>query len=102
MGLKKFETVDDIPEFPKYKTQEEYENLIKEYLEAGAIAKKDLVSGGWYIGQSRSTNIAQWFPKTGFNYIRYKLGGSFVDNINHFQDDDGYDVFIPFKLVIIS
>lgn len=98
---KKFEKVDDIPEFPRYESKEEYDKLVKAYIEAGAIPKKDLVSGEWYIGQSRSTNIAQWFPHGGFHFPRYKMDGKYVDNIPHFEDDDGYDLFIPFKLVEI-
>lgn len=99
--MQKFNKVDDIPEFPRYESQEEYRKLIEEYLEAGAIAKEDLISGAWYIGQSRSTNIAQWFPYGGFHFIRYKMNGKYVDNIPHFEDDRGYDLFIPFKLIEI-
>ncbi len=102
VGLKKFSKLDDIPEFPRWETQEEFQQLIKEYLEAGAIAKEDLIPGAWYIGQSRSANVAQWFPKTGFEFIRHKFSGSYIDHINHFQDDDGYDLFIPFKLIEIQ
>jgi len=98
---KKFEKVDDIPEFPQCKSQEEYQRLVEAYLQAGAIAKEDLIDGAWYTGQSRSTNIAQWFRHGGFHFPRYKFSGKYVDNINHFQDDDGYDVFVPFKLVEI-
>ena len=100
MGLNKVNKLDDIPEFPKYNSTEEYQQLIEEYLKAGAIAKEDLISGAWYLGQSRSTNIAQWFPFGGFYYIRHKFGGTFVDSLNHFEDDNGYDLFIPFKLII--
>ncbi len=100
MELKKFEKIDDIPEFPQWKSQEEYQKLVNEYIKAGAISKKDLIPGGWYIGQSRSTNIAQWWPKLGFEFIRHKFSGKYIDNINHFEDDNHYDVFIPFKLVI--
>ena len=99
MGLK-FETLDDIPEFPRWDNEEEYHNLIETFIKAGAIAKKDLIAGAWYIGQSRSTNIAQWWPHGGFYFIRYKLDGKYVDKIPHFEDDRGNDVFIPFKLVI--
>lgn len=101
--MKKFKKISDIPEFPGMITSTEAEELAKEYIEAGAIAKEDLISGGWYIGQSRSTNIAQWFPKPGrFYFIRYKMDGKYVDDIHHFQDDNGYDVFIPFKHIIID
>lgn len=100
--MKEFKCIDDIPEFPRCDTLEQFNRAIEEYLKAGAIAKEDLISGGWYIGQSRSTNIAQWFSNPGrFYFIRYKMDGKYVDDIHHFQDDDGYDLFIPFKLVEI-
>lgn len=101
LSMNKFEKVEDIPEFPRYESQEEYQRLIKEYIEAGAITKEDLVPGGWYVGQSRSANVAQWFPRSGFEFIRHKFSGSYIDNIPHFEDDDGNDLFIPFKLVEI-
>lgn len=97
----KFNCVDDVPELPRFEDDEERTICIKSYLKAGAIAKEDLISGAWYIGQSRSTNIAQWFPKGGFHYPRYKLGGSFVDNIPHFFDRVDTDVFIPIKMIEI-
>lgn len=95
---KKFENIDDIPEFPRYKSKEEYQDIIEKYLELGAIAKEDLILGGWYIGQSRSTGIAQWIGDK-FIFIRHKMDGRYIDSINHFEDDDNYDLFIPFKLV---
>ena len=98
--LAPFKTIDDIPEFPRYDSEEEYHDLIEAYKNAGAIPKEKLINGAYYLGQSRSTNVAQWFPKDGFNYMRHKLGESFVDTINHFEDDNGYDLFIPLKLII--
>lgn len=100
--FRKFKKVDDIPEFPSNLTSSDAEEFARKYIEAGAIAKEDLISGGWYTGQSRNTNIAQWFPNPGrFYFIRYKMDGKYVDNIHHFQDDNGYDLFIPFKLIKI-
>ena len=96
---KTFTCIDDVPEFPGNLTPEEYNKLIELYYRAGAIPKSKLKPGGWYLGQCRNTNVAQWWPKDGFCYIRYKLGGAFVDTINHFEDDDGYDLFIPIKLL---
>lgn len=101
--MKKFKTLKDIPEFPNYHSQEEFQQLIKEYIEAGAIPKDKLISGGWYIGQSRNCSIGQWFSKPGkFYFIKYKMGGKYVDDIPHFQDDNGFDVFVPFKLIFID
>lgn len=96
---KKFKDLNDIPEFPGCNSKEEHEELVNLYIKAGAISKSELKPGGWYIGQCRNTTIAQWWPKSGFNYIRYKFGDKYVDTINHFEDDDGYDLFIPFKLI---
>ena len=102
--MKKFECVDDVPEFPRFKNEEDFFKAVDEYLEAGAIAKEDLVPGGWYIGQCRNCYVAQWWPKEGFEYIRHKIGGPFIEYIPHFQDgfDEEYDVFIPIKLMYIS
>lgn len=98
--MKHFEKVSDVPEFPLFDSEKEKLNAINEYLEAGAIAKKDLISGAWYIGQSRSTEIAQWISTTErFNFIRYKMGGEYIDHIPHFSDEDLNDVFIPIKRI---
>ena len=100
--MEKFKYINDIPEFPACNSSQEHEELCAEYILAGAIPKSELVSGDWYIGQSRSTNIAQWFSKPKkFYFIRYKMGGEYVDTIRHFQDDNGYDLFIPFKHIEI-
>ena len=98
MGLKKFKNSNDIPEFPRYKSQEEYQQLIKEFIEAGAISKKDLVVGAWYFGSCRNSSIAQWVGNR-FHYIREKFGTYFIEDINHFEDDDDYDLFIPIKRI---
>lgn len=97
--IKVFKKLSDVPEFPGCKTAEESRQLADKFIEAGAIPKKDLIPGGWYLGQCRNTNVAQWWPHGGFHYIRYKMDGKYVDTINHFEDDDGYDVFVPFKLL---
>lgn len=97
--MKKFEKLEDIPEFPVVKNGE-YQKVIEDFINAGAIPKKNLIAGGWYIGQSRNTNIAQWFPKGGFHFPRYKFSGKYIDNIPHFEDvTDSTDVFVPFKII---
>lgn len=97
----KFNCVDDVPEFQRFENEEDRLDAINAYLKAGAIAKEDLIPGAWYIGQSRSTNIAQWFPRGGFHFPRYKIGGSFVDNIPHFFDNIDTDIFVPIKMIEI-
>lgn len=97
--MKHFEKVSDVPEFPLFNVEEERLNAIKEYIEAGAISKENLIEGAWYIGQSRSTEIAQWIPREGFNFIRYKMGEKYIDHIPHFSDEDLNDVFVPIKRI---
>lgn len=96
--MKKFEKLEDIPDFPRWKDEEEFRKLVEEFIEAGAIAKEDLITGAWYSGSCRNTYLAQWTGKC-FRFIRDKFGGSYVETVNHFEDDDGYDVFIPVKLI---
>ena len=38
--MKKFTCTEDIPEFPIFKSEEDRQKAIKEYIEAGAIPKK--------------------------------------------------------------
>lgn len=96
--MKEFKCIDDIPEFPRCDTPEQFNLAIEEYLEAGAIAKDDLIPGAYYLGQSRSTNVAQW---TGykFEFIRRKFSGKYIDSLEHFSEETPFDVFIPFKLI---
>jgi hypothetical protein len=34
-----------------------------------------------------------------FEYKRYKFGFYYDEDINHYEDDDGYDVFVPFEKI---
>lgn len=95
-NLKQFECPDDVPAIP-YCTPEKFkEYYIPRLLKAGAIPKCDLVVGETYIGSCRNADEATWNGKQ-FEYQRYKFGCTFNDKINHFEDDDGYDLFIPIK-----
>lgn len=65
---------------------------------AGAIPKTDLVDQQWYIGKFRNTNIALWDKQNDeFKYRRNKFGKYFWDQCKHFQDDDGYALFVPVR-----
>lgn len=59
------------------------------------IAKPALEKGVEYSGISRNTGTATWNGEQ-FEYKRLKFGFVFEDVMNHYWDDDGYDVFIPF------
>lgn len=60
------------------------------------IPKSELVVGQEYKGHCRNSDKATWDGKE-FRYERYKFGDTFEDTINHYEDDDGYDVFVPIK-----
>ena len=95
--LKPFKTVDDIPDIPIVKDKEVYENVIvKNLIRCGAIPKDKLIVGKTYIGACRNASEATWNGKD-FDYKRFKFGMWQDDDINHFQDDDGYDLFVPIK-----
>ena len=62
------------------------------------IPKSELEVGKSYRGECRNSDVAVWDGRV-FWYDRYKFGSTFKESINHDEDDDGYDVFVPFKLV---
>lgn len=79
-------------------SQEEYNTIvIPKLIEWGAIPKKDLVVGKKYKGYCRNSSEATWTDKNKFEYLREKFGTTFIDIINHFEDDNGYDLFVPYE-----
>ncbi len=96
--LPKFNNPEDVPDLPKVDEKEWKEFYIPKLIEAGAIPKKDLIDGQIYIGEHRRTTIARWNQeKNHFDYMRYKWGW-FEDVCNHFEDDDGFALFVPIGL----
>ena len=63
------------------------------------LYKKDLEVGQEYWGYCRNSDKAIWTGKE-FEYKRYKFGSYYTDTINHFEDDDGYDLFVPVAINI--
>lgn len=60
------------------------------------IPKKELVDGQYYAGHCRNAKQAVWrATKERFEYIRHKFSYQFVEEINHFEDFKGFDVFWP-------
>lgn len=87
---------DDIM-VPIMRTPEDYNTyVVKNFIRCGAIPKKDLVIGKTYIGSCRNAGEAVWLGEY-FEYDRYKFGCIFKEKINHFEDDDGYDLFVPLR-----
>jgi len=65
------------------------------------LKKEDLIDGEQYIGVCRNSSVAIWSAKDNcFFYIRNKFGKYFVEKINHPEDDDGFDLFIPYEKIV--
>ena len=97
-NLPRFETSDDIPELPTVDEKEWKEFYVPKLIDAGAIPKKDLIDGQIYIGKHRNANIQRWNAKKDkFDHLRYKFGWR-EDECNHFEDDDGFALFVPIGL----
>lgn len=95
-NLKEFKKTSDIPDLPKLEKKEFEEIVVKNLIRCGAIPKDKLVPGKEYIGGCRNSSRAKWNGKY-FTYVRHKFGTSYIDTVNHFQDDDGFDLFVPIK-----
>lgn len=64
------------------------------------IAKKDLKDLSYYQGECRNAEYALWVDNLGkFIYMREKFGDIFPETINHPEDYDEYDLFLPFREV---
>jgi hypothetical protein len=98
-NLKPFETPYDVPNIPLV-DEETYNNFyIPNLIKAGAIPKKDLIDGQVYIGNHRQCKIAKWnAEKNIFEYWRHKFTAIYIDNCNHFEDDNRFALFVPIKL----
>ena len=90
--LEPFKDVNDIPSLPKPLEQFHLDKLV----ECGAIAKKDLKIGQYYYGKCRNNDVAMWIGDE-FKYQRFKFGQYYTDAINHFEDDNGFDLFVPIR-----
>ena len=95
--LKPFKNLYDIPDIPHVDKKTYNEIIIPNLVRCGAIPKKDLIIGKTYIGECHNASEAVWNGHT-FVYERYKFGDTFDEEINHFEDVDGYDLFVPIKL----
>lgn len=62
------------------------------------IPKSELVKGETYQGECRNADRARW-DEDNFLYTRTKFGSTYLEAIHHFEDDDGYDVFVPMKII---
>ena len=60
------------------------------------IPKNELIPNEKYQGICRNAREARWDGKQ-FIYTRHKFFDTYDEEINHYEDDDGYDVFVPIK-----
>lgn len=99
-NLPKIETRNDIPPLPRMDNNRElWETFyVVKLIEAGAIPKKDLEDGKYYVGRCRNASVARWDEEQNeFVYARQKFNYVFPETINHFEDDDFFDLFVPIK-----
>jgi hypothetical protein len=98
-NLKHFDEPYDVPPIPKVGEYEYKDFYIPRLIKAGGIPKKDLIHGQVYIGNHRNGTIAMWNQDLNkFEYWRTKCGSRFTDTCNHFEDDDGFALFVPIRL----
>jgi hypothetical protein len=58
------------------------------------LPKAALIPGHYYTGRCRNARIARWDGEQ-FWYWRVKFGDRFTEPINHPEDDNGFDLFLP-------
>ena len=97
-NLPKFEKPEDVHNIPRVDAAEYKEFYVPKLIGAGAIPKNELVDGQFYFGEYRNANVGRWLAeKQVFEHWRYKFGFR-IDHCNHFEDDNGYALFVPLRL----
>lgn len=94
---KPFRDEDDILPIPIVLPKDYEEIIVPNIIRCGGIPKDKLIVGKTYIGDCRNAREAVWDGEK-FTYMRTKFGSTYPETINHFQDDDGYDLFVPLKI----
>lgn len=94
---KPFRDEDDIPPIPIVLPKDYEEIIVPNIIRCGGIPKDKLIVGKTYIGDCRNAREAVWDGEK-FTYMRTKFGSTYPETIKHFQDDDGYDLFVPLKI----
>ena len=94
---KPFRDEDDIPPIPIVLPKDYEEIIVPNIIRCGGIPKDKLIVGKTYIGDCRNAREAVWNGEK-FTYMRTKFGSTYPETINHFQNDDGYDLFVPLKI----
>jgi len=74
-------------------------DLYRELYRKGIVAKKDLKKNHYYYGKCRNAKVALW---NGYEFIYMRQQGNlafYPEEIFHLEDDNGFDLFIPLKIV---
>ena len=87
-----FKDIYDVPRLPKMN-----DYYINRLVELGAISKNELEDGVWYYGKYRNSDVGIWDAKKGKFCIWRSKFGWMKDQCFHFQDDDGYALFVPLR-----
>lgn len=98
-SLEPFNTIDDIPDIPIVEKEIHNDYIVPNLIRCGAIPKEKLIVGKCYEGSCRNASNAVWNGEK-FTYRRTKFGYTYDEDINHFQDDDGFDLFVPLKEIV--
>jgi hypothetical protein len=102
LDLLPFRHPGEIPELPNVSEEEWKGFYVPTLIKKGAIPKCNLIDGRWYYGDHRRCYFAKWNEKENhFEYVRYKFG-YFWDFCNHFEDDDGFALFVPIRKATIE
>jgi hypothetical protein len=103
-NLPKIEEVYQVPDLPTGVSPEEWKEFyVKKLISAGCIPKEDLKDGEYYLGNHRRATIARWNQeKNKFEYNRTKFDHKFIDTCNHFEDDDGFALFVPIRIATLE
>ena len=95
-NMKPFTSIDDIPDIPITDSDTYKSIIVQNLIRCGAIPKSKLKVNSTYIGSCRNASEAVWDGEK-FIYKRTKLGYTYDEDINHFEDDDGCDLFVPIQ-----
>jgi hypothetical protein len=92
-----FENENDVPELPITTQKEWDEYYVAKLFELGAIPKKELIHGDFYLGSHPKIKIARWNKMTNKFEFWDDKEPNLLKECNHFEDDDGYILFVPIK-----
>lgn len=97
-----FKDAWDASRLPQAEKAEWYDFYIPRIIELGGMPSSDLVDGQWYYGGFRRSNFGKWNEaERKFHVLRDKFGWMW-DKCNHFEDDNGFALFVPLRLATIE